>query len=70
MTKASAKPCLGGKITPPCSSIALCASWRSSFEVKELGLLVDLKLNTSRQCALVVRKSSNALECTSKTVAR
>jgi len=41
----------------------------SSFAQKDLGVLMDTKLNTSQQCILVAQKTNSILGCSRKRVA-
>ena len=45
------------------------ADWlQSSFLIRDLGVLVDTKVNMYQQCALVVKKANCIMFCMSKSI--
>lgn len=66
LAKENAKSCIWDRIT----AYSNTGCWDSSSAEKDLGVLVDNKLNVNYQCALVIMKANLILRYINKTVAR
>ena len=56
-----------GRNTPRHQYMLVLTSWKAVWHKKDLGLLVDTKLNRSQQCALAAQKANGILGCIRKS---